>query len=299
MIDDDRIIVDSKGFFSIKNMPTHEEISRFYGEIYFQNEESRAKNYQDSYDEMELRYMDLINNLYLYSILKKRPDWENSKHSLLEIGAGEGFMLSLAQSRGWDITGIDFGDYAIKKFNPHILDKILIGNSLDLIKKFKEEKKTFDACMLHNVLEHVIEPRQLLGNLSQIISENGVVMITIPNDFSELQERALELGHIQDKFWIIPPQHLHYFNTENIKPFLSEMGFRVIDMYSSFPIDFFLFHPGSNYITQKQNGKLAHRARLELGLMMANSGLDAFHNLCQAFSKCKVGRDITIIAEHA
>lgn len=109
--------------------------------------------------------------------------------------------------------------------------------------------------------------------------------------------RAYELEFIKKRFWIVPLQHLHYFNTINIRPFVEEMNFKIADIYSTFPIDFFLYHHGSNYILDEKNGKPAHRARIELDLIMAEAGLENYHSLCQSLSSCNVGRDFTVILE--
>ena len=121
--------------------------------------------------------------------------------------------------------------------------------------------------------------------------------LAMPNDFSKTQMKALELGYIDKKFWILPPEHLNYFNIDNFKKLMVEMNFHISELYSSFPIDFYIFHPGSNFITDKKNGKPAHRARINLELLMAKEGLENYYNLCKAFANCNVGRTITALIE--
>ena len=290
-------VVDSTGFLSIKNMPTNEEIERFYEEHYFQDQKTRPKSYQLDYDERERKHIDLMNDLCFQSIYSVRPQWNQSPGTLLEIGVGEGFTLSRAEFHGWKVHGVDFGDFGLKKFNPKLLNILEKGNILKILKNYQEQNKKFDVIIIKNVLEHVVKPRELLKILGSLLSENGILVITIPNDFSKLQLRAYELGHINEKFWLVPPQHLHYFNTENIRPFIEENNFSVIDMYSSFPIDFFLFHSGSNYIVNEKNSKHAHRARIELEILMAENNLENYHQLCKLLSLCHMGRNLTILVE--
>jgi len=287
------MIVNKSGFRSIKNLPTTKELSKFYKEMYFQDDKVRPKNYQASYSSRERQHIKLMNELCLYSLLKVRPNWKTNSISFLELGVGEGFLIAQAKSKGWDVHGVDFGSYGVKKFNPKMLDKIRTGNALEILEKMK--KKKFDVCVIHNVLEHVIDPRKLLDNLRNLLNHNGIIVVTVPNDFCEVQLRALKLDHIKKKFWIMPPQHLHYFNTKNLPKFMKELNFDVIDMHSSFPIDFFLFHPGSNYITNEKNGKPTHHARVELDLIMSKAGMKNYHRLSQAFASCNVGRDLTIL----
>jgi len=293
----DAVVLDPAGFISIRNKPTIDELAKFYNELYFQDGSLRPKNYQEEYDEKEMQHIKLMNDLCLYSLLKARPHWKKKPGSMLEVGVGEGFMMSRAEHYGWNVRGIDFSSYGIKKFNPKILNKVDIGNAFDLLNNLQKQAKKFDVCMIHNVLEHIIDPRKLLETLRVLLTDNGIIVLTVPNDFSKTQMRAYDLGHIKKKFWVTAPQHLHYFNTSNIRTFMEEMGFQIVDMYSSFPIDFYLFHPGSNYVRDDKNGKPAHRARIEIDLLMADGGLENYHRLCQSFSSCHVGRDITVLVK--
>jgi hypothetical protein len=57
----------------------------------------------------------------------------------------------------------------------------------------------------------------------------------------------------------------------------------------------FLFHPGSNYVLRREQGKAAHQARLTLDLLLAERGLGPYHRFCQAMSGCGIGRNVTVI----
>jgi 2-polyprenyl-3-methyl-5-hydroxy-6-metoxy-1,4-benzoquinol methylase len=290
-------ITDPAGFISIKKIPTSEELLEMYKNSSHQQEKTRPKNYQDSYNKKELNHINLINELYLNSIYKARPKFKENFGTLLEVGAGEGFMLNKAKLHGWEIKGVDFSNFAIKKFNSDLEKYMDFGDAYNILSNYNKLGKKFDVIVLLNILEHVIDPRKLLTQVKELLNIGGVILITVPNDFSELQLKALELEYLKEKFWVSPPEHLHYFNTKNISLFMQELNFNVIDMFSSFPIDFFLFHPGSNYIKNEDNGKAAHYARVELDLIMANDNMNNFHKLCQAYSLCGVGRDLTIIIE--
>lgn len=285
------------GFISVSNIPSEKELEQIYRKLYFQNKKIRPKNYQKSYDSQEKKHIKLMNDLNIYAITKTKSKWDKNPGTMLEVGVGEGFMLARAKSKGWKICGIDYSKFGINKFNKKLSSYVEEGNPIEILEKYNSERKKFDVIIILNVLEHVIEPKKILSKLTNLLKKNGVIMITIPNDFSLLQKRALELGHIKNQFWIAAPQHLHYFNTKNIISFMKQMKFKILDMYTSFPIDFYLYHKNSNYIRSQQNGKLAHRARIELDLVLSNNGIDNFHKLCQMYAKCGIGRDITIIVK--
>ena len=92
------------------------------------------------------------------------------------------------------------------------------------------------------------------------------------------------------------PQHLNYFNTANLPPLLARMGFSVKVAHASFPIDWFLLNPGSNYVADPAAGKAAHRARMAIDLMLAEQGMDAFLGLAKALFRCGAGRSLTVVA---
>jgi hypothetical protein len=74
------------------------------------------------------------------------------------------------------------------------------------------------------------------------------------------------------------------------------MGFEVTLGFASFPIDWFLMHPGSNYVADPAAGKAAHRARMAIDLVLAGQGMAAYLNLARAFFACGAGRSLTVIA---
>jgi len=100
---------------------------------------------------------------------------------------------------------------------------------------------------------------------------------------------------VDHDYWFLPPQHLHYFNIDTIGPFMESVGFEVVDMFGDFPIELFLFHPGSNYAVNRENGPAAHRARVALDLLLAERGIENYYRFCQAMSACGIGRNVCVL----
>lgn len=275
-------------------LPTLKELKEYYEEQYYQNADGTT-TYEATYTEEELAHKKLESNLALFA-LKEQLFSTDQSVSLIEFGCGEGFFLKqVASQTDWNARGIDFSEFGVKKWHPELLDICEFGDSYDHLNSYIKQSQTFDICVLRNVLEHVIDPQKLLKDLKKLLSENGLLLITVPNDYSLLQMQALESNLVDHAFWFLPPDHLYYFNTENLTHFVEAQGYKVIDMFSSFPVDFFLFHPGSNYIKNKNQGKEAHFARIKLDLLMAQSGFQNLLNVYRAMVKCGIGRDITVI----
>jgi 2-polyprenyl-3-methyl-5-hydroxy-6-metoxy-1,4-benzoquinol methylase len=57
------------------------------------------------------------------------------------------------------------------------------------------------VCTSTNVLEHVLDPNLFLQSIRNVVEPNGLVAITVPNDYSDIQQLALSEGMIESEFW--------------------------------------------------------------------------------------------------
>jgi SAM-dependent methyltransferase len=283
--------IHKDGWRSIEPAPTPEELKAFYSGAYFQDSHG---TYAQAYSDEELKHRALLADLMLHALGEARGT--EARGGLLEIGCGEGWFLKAALAAGYEARGLEFSDYGLKRFNPALAHRVDFGDAFGALDRLIEARAQVDVCVMEHVLEHVADPQALLARLPAVLAPDGVVAITVPNDFSAVQLRARALGHLDRDFWVAPPQHLNYFNAENLPRLLERMGFEVLGGYASFPIDWFLFHPGSNYVRTPESGKAAHEARMALDLAMAEHGMAAFHGLAQALLACGAGRSITVIA---
>lgn len=128
-----------------------------------------------------------------------------------------------------------------------------------------------------------------------LVSSHGLLVVTVPNDFSQLQMRALSLGLLDNDFWVVSPDHINCFNTTNIQKIAKHTGWSMLDMLADFPIDWFLMNDRSNYIQNPELGKSAHNARLEMEILISeNSDKDA-NTFYRALANLGMGRNLKVI----
>lgn len=288
-----KLKLQPEGFYSVDPLPAPAELAEFYEKLYYQAPQSATYHTEYTPEEIEQRYLRARVTLHSIEIAFAG---RHTSSEFLEVGCGEGFLLKTAHDSGYRVTGVDFSDVGLKRFNPSMTAHIETGNAFDILDRLIRENRTFDVCVLQNVLEHVIDPRALILQLRTLLRPGGLAVITVPNDFSRIQLFAKEQGFIQRQFWVAPPQHLHYFNTQNFGHFLSTLKFETLDSFGDFPIEFFLYHKGSNYVETPSAGPNAHMARVHLDLLLAENGIASLHSLWQAMTKCGIGRNITIVA---
>jgi 2-polyprenyl-3-methyl-5-hydroxy-6-metoxy-1,4-benzoquinol methylase len=296
------------GYKVFREPPTQNELNSFYAKNYFQNP---AKDfvYQIEYSvEENLERSLRINLLYDFIDLHTSKNLEVSPTGLdtnmqrkkfLDVGCGEGFVLKFFQDRAWEISGVDFSTHGIRTHNPDLEPYIIQGDFYELLSSTKEKGSKFDVIFLGNVLEHVLDPVALVDLLKSLLEKYGLLVITVPNDFSDLQRFLLDNNKVGEEYWIAYPDHLNYFNLDNLSRLLSDRNLPVIDQFSDFPIEWFLVNANSNYVSNKFMGKDAHNARMSISTLINSSkNLEAKINFWRSLSSLGMGRTITTISRN-
>jgi len=100
--------------------------------------------------------------------------------SILDVGCGNGVISRHLGKFGFNVTGIDVSEKTIEKANA--LNTL---ENVRFIKKSAEELmatgEQYDGIICSEVLEHLDNPESLLKVLNNILSQNGKLIITVPN----------------------------------------------------------------------------------------------------------------------
>jgi SAM-dependent methyltransferase len=104
----------------------------------------------------------------------------NPSARVVEVGCGSGDTGALALTAGkcgsW--TGIDISERAAARAR-HVLSEVLIGDVEQMALPWAPA--TFDALVLSEVLEHLIDPWGALARLSRLLRPGAVVLASSPN----------------------------------------------------------------------------------------------------------------------
>lgn len=284
------IITSKFGYKSIKYLPTQQELEEYYTKKYYQNE---TVQYSHKYSDDELKYFQNSANVahYIYSNLFK-----DTKYSLLDVGAGEGFFANYFLEIGCNIITLDYSSYGLEQHNPNLLKTLVQGDIFRSLENLVKENKEFDLINLSNVLEHVIDPIALLETLKLLLSEQSLLRISVPNDYSHFQNFLLEKNYTTNT-WLVPPDHLHYFTFESLVALLESLNYEVTLSMGEFPIELFLANDASNYVKKKDNGKLAHKSRVEVNNFLFDQGIEKYINYYKASAEIGLSRQVVIFAK--
>ena len=149
------------------------------------------------------------------NLLKKTS--QNKNH--LDIGCGTGEFLNACQKAGYNTNGIEPSEtareQAIKNFN------LSVSKNTNLDQFQKEE---FDSISMWHVLEHVPNLNETIEGFSQVLSENGKVIIAVPN------HKSWDSSHYKE-FWAAwdAPIHLWHFSKDSIEKLFNKHNFKLIE----------------------------------------------------------------------
>lgn len=273
-------------FIEAKPKPTNTYLKNFYKKIYFNKKVSSTYNFNYSLEELKNRNM--RSDFYIKitkNILKKK------KPKFLDIGAGEGFLLNSAFKNKFDFLGVDFQSNQINKFHPHLMKNFIKSDPEKFLVKISDN--SFDVISSQFVLEHLKHPVKFMNNIKKKIKKNGIIIISIPNDFKDFQNLLLKKKLVKKKYWFSPPQHLNYFNNKNISFFFTKLRLNIIESVSDFPIEIFLSLNKSNYTNNKKKGKDSHNSRLMIDNFILSQKHDKALNFYKACLDCGLGRSMT------
>lgn len=153
---------------------------------------------------------------YILKYLNKvKPD----KGRLLDIGCAAGFFLDEAKKDGWDVYGVEASQWAVNYAQQHLgLSNVSQGTPDAL----KLKINSFDAVVMTDVIEHLIEPKKNLEDIRLLLKSNGIICCNTP-DAGSLASRILGA-----RWWGIKQSHLFYFNKNTLERIFNSAGFSVI-----------------------------------------------------------------------
>ncbi|MAD50506.1 MAG: hypothetical protein CMC95_04325 [Flavobacteriales bacterium] len=277
---------NSLGYYEISPKPSAMELSQYYAQKYYQE---NSGSYQHNYPEEELRYFQLSAEIALATLRKYQT---SATPNLLDLGCGEGFFANFFCRENWKTTLVDFSDDGLRRHNPSLIANFIQADLTTYIEKNQENIEAFGLINLDNVLEHVLDPVELLASLKSCMHSNALLRIEVSNDFSSFQDLLLTLGCTEET-WVRPPEHLSYFNTDSLKALVENQGFELVSLQADFPIEQFLVNEHSNYWKNRELGGGAHRTRIVVTNYLASKDLNRLIDYQEAAADLEFGRSLT------
>ncbi|HQM50123.1 MAG TPA: class I SAM-dependent methyltransferase [Candidatus Hydrogenedentes bacterium] len=155
------------------------------------------------------------------------PEWSKT---ILECGCGEGVFGALIKGKhDAEVWGIEINPAAAERARK-ALDKVIEGDIGLQIENVPDGY--FDCIVFNDVLEHLLDPWAVLTTARQKLSQNGVLVCSIPNIrfFRLFRDYVLRGEWHYEDVGVCDRTHLHCFTAKSIRAMFGGVGYDIVSL---------------------------------------------------------------------
>jgi len=144
--------------------------------------------------------------------------------AILDIGCSSGAFLNTMKGPSWKLYGIEMEDSTAEKARIATGANVFVGDVADA--PFSPE--SFDVVTAFDLLEHVYEPREFLGNVKKWLKPDGIFFTMLPNiDAWE--------SKVFGSYWygLELPRHLFHFSPRSLRNLMTALDFEEVLLFTS------------------------------------------------------------------
>lgn len=141
------------------------------------------------------------------------------KGNLLDVGCGPGVFLEVARERGWHVCGVEFNSWCVQHLREMNIDVIDVP-----IQQASLPHDFYQCVTLWAVLEHIVDPENLLKDIHRILTTGGILLILVPN-IDSLANRLLH----ERSATFAGEAHVNLFSASTLARLLKKVEFELIE----------------------------------------------------------------------
>lgn len=151
--------------------------------------------------------------------------------TVIDIGCGAGkfgeALKRLAPER--IVHGIEI-DYNAATEAKKYLDAVYFGDLESIIPTL--QLQYYDCIIFNDVLEHLINPNNILSRIKNILANNGIVVGSLPNflEFNNIYRLLKTRDFKYEDSGILDATHLRFFTKKSMLRLFIEQGFEVLNI---------------------------------------------------------------------
>ena len=210
------------GFTFTQNAPIESEMGRYYDTPDYISHSDTHKGLMNAVYHRVRRYM-----LGQKARIVERESGLSTGR-LLDIGTGTGYFSAMMQQLGWRVSAIEKNEaarqFAKERFNLNVMPESELPSL---------QKGSFDVITLWHVMEHLEHLHETWDLLSELLVNEGVLVVAVPNSASYDAKKYGEHWAAYDV-----PRHLWHFSPNSMKKLAAQHHFELCQTYPM-PFDAF------------------------------------------------------------
>jgi 2-polyprenyl-3-methyl-5-hydroxy-6-metoxy-1,4-benzoquinol methylase len=170
-----------------------------------------------------------------YSRTRKLLNWVGSDKRVLELGCSTGYMSRyMAEKQNCSVVGIEMDPAAAQQAEEYCQEvhvrNLNQSGPLDGLRKH-----SFDVVLMGDVLEHLVDAQGLLTEVRELLTENGKVVICLPNVLHWLTRIKLLAGRFDyESAGTLDHTHLRFFTERSARRLIESAGYRITSFFPAF-----------------------------------------------------------------
>lgn len=166
----------------------------------------------------------------------------------LDVGTFYGDALAVAQEQAMIVHGIE-GKKQVAEFASNKLHRpVLFGFSEQIADLYANE--SMDVVSALEVLEHAESPRRSLESIWDVLAEDGILVLSVPNE-ENFEIRLLKEWCFHLLGGVVITGHVNMFSRRTLIELLEQCQFEVLEVYSQFSSNLVnIFHYQNNNLDQ-------------------------------------------------
>ncbi len=161
-----------------------------------------------------------------------------NSRNFLDIGCGDGLLLDTASKCDWDVEGYDVDQETVERVKKRIGVSVQSGDFFDL----EWQHNHYDLVTMHQVLEHLKNPRSYLEQVHNMLRNKGLLFIASPNITSLsarikfwLETKGLKKNKIGSYY--DTDHHIIYFSPVVLESLLRKLGYDVLFIRNGYKVE--------------------------------------------------------------
>ncbi|AXI01236.1 class I SAM-dependent methyltransferase [Sporosarcina sp. PTS2304] len=201
---------------------------------------------------------------------------------VLDFGCGAGGFLHLIKDRCVSVAGVELDN---------TLNKIINEEGIECFDNLSSIKGKYDVITLFHVLEHLINPQEILVELQNYLNPNGIIIIEVPNADDALLTLYKSEEFANFTYWSC---HVVLYNAATLKMLIDKCSLNVnyIKQIQRYPLSNHLY-----WLSKKSPG--GHQKWSFLDKVILNteyeSMLAAIGKCDTLFAEVKIGTHLNLL----